>query len=359
LIKVLTVIGARPQFIKASALSRSISKREGIKECLVHTGQHFDANMSDIFFEQMKIPKPDYNLGINSMKHGAMTGTMMIEIEKVVDRENPDVLLVYGDTNSTLAGALVASKLHIPVAHVEAGLRSFNNLMPEEINRILTDRISRYLFCPTDEAVNNLRQEGFDNFHSKVFRTGDVMYDSALHFSNSENAGAVLQDLGISGDFALCTIHRAENTDDLEKLSAIVEQLNQIHKELQVVLPLHPRTKAVIEKHGLNLNVKTIAPVGYLEMLSLLKESALVITDSGGLQKEAYFFKKYCLTVRDQTEWVELVESNVNELVDPLNGGLYTAFTEALNAKHEFPTSLYGNGDASDKIAEILIKESL
>lgn len=357
MIKQLTVIGARPQFIKASALSRSIAKSDKIRECIVHTGQHFDRNMSEVFFEQMDIPKPDYNLGVNSMQHGAMTGNMMIELEKVVEQEKPDILLVYGDTNSTLAGALVASKLHIPVAHVEAGLRSFNNQMPEEINRILTDRISDLLFCPTEIAVNNLKNEGFDSFGSKIIRTGDVMYDSAMHFVELVDEEEVRKRLGIEENYVLSTIHRAENTDNSSKLRSIVEQLNMIHQDTQLVLPLHPRTKAAIKREGLKLEVKVIEPQGYLEMLALLKNAKMVVTDSGGLQKEAYFFKKYCLTVRDQTEWLELVDHEVNELVNPLDDGLIDAFNRSKKEQKDFPEALYGRANAAELITSEIIRE--
>lgn len=347
--KILTIVGARPQFIKAAAVSRAIQKTN-IQEVIVHTGQHFDTNMSDIFFEEMKIPRPDYNLEVNGMGHGAMTGQMLEKIEGVILQEKPDWVLVYGDTNSTLAGALAASKLHVKVAHVEAGLRSFNMRMPEEQNRILTDRISTILFCPTTTAVKNLKSEGYDNLDIKVENIGDVMYDAAMYYSELENKSSKLPEL--SEDFVLVTCHRAENTDDVGRLSEIVESLNEISKNKKVLFPIHPRTKNLLEKNNLKLDFDPIEPVGYFDMIELLKRCEFVMTDSGGLQKEAYFFKKFCLTMRDETEWKELVEAGVNILVGTEKDKILTA---ALNIKGvEFPKDLYGNGDASGKIITIL-----
>lgn len=354
--KIITVIGARPQFIKAAALSREFAKHEHIEEIIVHTGQHFDANMSEVFFEEMEIPKPSYNLEINSLSHGAMTGRMIEGIEEILLKEKPDLLLVYGDTNSTIAGALAAKKLHIKVAHVEAGLRSFNMEMPEEINRILTDRISDYLFCPTDSAVNNLKKEGYDSLDATIVRTGDVMQDAALFYAQkSEEKSTIISQLGLQ-KFALATLHRAENTDSKERLSQLVEGLNEIHETIcPVVLPLHPRTKAKLVAHGLELKVKLIDPLGYFDMIELLKNCALVMTDSGGLQKEAFFFRKNCVTMRDQTEWVELIENGVNVLIGADKKKLVESTRTMLNKSSNFDVNLYGNGNASVHIVTELL----
>ncbi|HIZ85321.1 MAG TPA: UDP-N-acetylglucosamine 2-epimerase (non-hydrolyzing) [Candidatus Coprenecus stercoravium] len=352
--KIVTVIGARPQFIKAAVVSRAIAAHKDIKEVIVHTGQHFDANMSDIFFEEMCIPKPDYNLNINGLGHGAMTGQMLEKIETVLLQEKPDWVLVYGDTNSTIAGALAAKKLHIKVAHVEAGLRSFNMDMPEEINRILTDRISDILFCPTETAVNNLKKEGYENINCRIIRNGDVMQDAALFYAGR----AVRPKTDIPEDFVLCTVHRAENTDDPERLRNIFSALEEISKTCRVVLPLHPRTKGKLSAIGYDTNnshILFIEPVGYLEMVWMLKHCRLVMTDSGGLQKEAYFFDKYCITLRDETEWVELVKYGYNFLAGDDKGkiiSLYNHISDKNNIEQKTP--LYGNGNAGDLIVETL-----
>src|SRR5574344_1919859 len=317
MIKILTILGARPQFIKAGSISREIAKYKEIEEVIVHTGQHYDSNMSDIFFDEMKIPKPNYFLGIGGKSHGAMTGQMIEKIEEVALKENPDWIMVYGDTNSTLAGAIVASKLHIKLAHIEAGLQSFNMKMPEEVNRILTDRVSNILFCPTDTAIQNLKNEGYENFDCKIVKSGDVMQDGAMFYKNL----AIKPNIEIKNSFILCTIHRAENTDDETRLRSIFEALNEIAKEKQIILPLHPRTKKLLEnlqtknQKLLTKNLTIIDPVGYLEMVWLIDNCDFVMTDSGGLQKEAYFFEKQCITLRDETEWVELVECGANILV--------------------------------------------
>ena len=463
--KILTILGARPQFIKAGTVSREIVKHSDIDEIIVHTGQHYDTNMSDIFFEEMQIPKPNYFLGIGGKTHGAMTGQMMEKIEEVALREKPDWVLVYGDTNSTLAGALVASKLHIKLAHIEAGLRSFNMKMPEEINRILTDRVSNILFCPTKTAVDNLKNEGFDRFYCKVVHSGDVMYDGALFYkkmakkppykieevalrekpdwvlvygdTNSTLAGALVatklhiklahieaglrsfnmkmpeeinriltdrvskwlfcptdtavknlknegfdmfdckiiksgdvmqdaalfykqfakkpQNLEIKDNFILSTIHRAENTDNKERLQNIFKALEQIAKEKQIILPLHPRTKKIIQNLNINLqNITIIEPVGYLEMVWLLEHSTLVITDSGGLQKEAFFFKKPCITSRDETEWIELIENGFNVLAGADKEKILDMY-KSFKFNNNFDIDLYGNGKASEKIIRELL----
>ena len=352
--KIVTVIGARPQFIKAAVVSRAIAAHKDIKEVIVHTGQHFDTNMSDIFFEEMCIPKPDYNLNVNGLGHGAMTGQMLEKIEAVLLQEKPDWVLVYGDTNSTIAGALAAKKLHIKVAHVEAGLRSFNMDMPEEINRILTDRISDILFCPTETAVNNLKKEGYENINCRIIRNGDVMQDAALFYAGR----AVRPKADIPEDFVLCTVHRAENTDDPERLRNIFSALEEISKTCRVVLPLHPRTKGKLSATCYDTNnshILFIEPVGYLEMVWMLKHCRLVMTDSGGLQKEAYFFDKYCITLRDETEWVELVKYGYNFLAGDDKGkiiSLYNHISDKNNIEQKTP--LYGNGNAGDLIVETL-----
>ncbi len=355
-LKLITVIGARPQFIKAAAVSRAFRAFPSIKEKIIHTGQHFDANMSDIFFEEMEIPHPHYNLKINSLSHGAMTGRMLERIEMVLIAEKPDALLVYGDTNSTLAGALAARKLHIPVMHVEAGLRSNNNAMPEETNRILTDRISQVLFCPTETAVANLRREGFEHFDCSILQVGDVMEDAALYYAPKAAARSnLLKTLHLEGrDFVLCTLHRAENTDDPARFSAIIEALNETARQMPVVLPLHPRTQKLLEKNGLQLDAVILPPIGYFDMLQLLQNAKIVMTDSGGLQKEAYFFGKFCLTLRDDTEWAELVEGAFNFLVGADKNLIMNTLEEVFSKKFPDKKNFYGGGNASVSIAEVL-----
>jgi UDP-GlcNAc3NAcA epimerase len=315
--------------------------------------------MSDIFFEEMSIPQPTFNLEVNGMGHGAMTGQMLEKIEVLLIKEKPDWVLVYGDTNSTLAGALAARKLNIRVAHVEAGLRSFNNLMPEEINRILTDRISDILFCPTDKAIKNLIEEGYDAIGIPSVKCGDVMQDAALFYSSK----AKRPSFEIPEKFALCTIHRAENTDDIKSLSNIFMALDHISKnEMVVIVPLHPRTKAKLGKLNFDFDttsIKFIDPVGYLEMVYLLKNCSLVLTDSGGLQKEAYFFEKNCVTLREETEWVELVENGFNVLAGA-NFDLILASYKKMIEKSDsnFGIKLYGYGNAGEVILNELIKIS-
>jgi len=351
--KILTILGARPQFVKAAALSREFSKRPEIKEVIVHTGQHFDHKMSDIFFEEMSIPKPNYFLDINGVSHGAMTGRMLEAIEQVILSEKPDCVLVYGDTNSTLAGALAAVKLHVPVAHVEAGLRSFNMKMPEEINRILTDRVSTLLFCPTDSAIQNLKNE---NLTSGVHKTGDVMADALFFYKVMAPEKATHFKTPPKGPFALATVHRAENTDDPERLKNIMEGLEEVNSKLPVYLPLHPRTKAKLASLGIKPTFNIIDPVGYYDMIQLLANSSLVLTDSGGLQKEAYLCDKPCVTLRDETEWVELVESGVNKLVGSDKNAIVNSSFDFTSTKVSFPKFLYGDGKSSAQIADIILK---
>ena len=351
--KVVTVVGARPQFIKAAAVSRAFLEEGGIDEVIVHTGQHFDANMSDVFFDELKIPEPHYNLDINRLGHGAMTGRMLEGIEQIIINEKPDWVLVYGDTNSTIAGALAAKKLHVKVAHVEAGLRSFNIRMPEEVNRILTDRISDVVFCPTDEAVSNLMKEGFDSLDVQIVKNGDVMQDAALFYSGI----AKKPPFELPDNFVLMTMHRAENTDDLSRLSEIIESINEINQETPVVWLIHPRTKKIIERENIEVNFRVVDPVGYLEMIYLLKKCSLVMTDSGGLQKEAFFFGKNCVTLRDETEWVELIENNYNVLVGAEGTKIKEGFQIMIHKKNDFNLDLYGKGVASAIIAKKILDE--
>ena len=353
--KIVTILGARPQFVKAAVLSRVISKHKGVEEIIIHTGQHYDANMSDIFFNEMDIPKPKYNLAINGLSHGAMTGQMLIKIEEVLLNEKPDLVVVYGDTNSTLAGALAAKKMDIKVAHVEAGLRSFNMKMPEEVNRILTDRISDLLLCPTDTAVENLQNEGFENIPCKIKKSGDIMKDAVEYYSKvSGEKSSIINDLNLQKDaFVLATIHRQENTDDLENLKSIFQGLEAISKVKQVVLPLHPRTKAILEKNKLFCNLKIINPVGYFDMLELLKNCNLVITDSGGLQKEAFFNKKHCIIAREETEWVELVSNGFAKIVGSDSQKMVDSFKGFQNSTVDFSINLYGNNVGEKMYDEI------
>ncbi len=357
MLKILTIVGARPQFVKAAALSRALKKFE-MEEVLVHTGQHFDENMAEIFFREMEIPRPKYNLGINSLSHGAMTGRMLEEIEKVLLAEKPSAVVVFGDTNSTIAGALAASKLHVPVAHVEAGLRSFNMRMPEEINRILTDRISDFLFCPTETAVKNLHREGFENFKCKIENVGDVMYDVARFYSRiSAEKSSIVKELGLKNEpFVLATLHRQENTDDLNRLNAIVDALNALSHKFQIVLPLHPRTRNILEREKIRLDFQPISPVGYFDMIELLKHCSFVISDSGGVQKEAFFFEKHCLVTRDETEWTELVDLNYNLMVGASKERILQQAYEVSNKNSTYQEKPYGQGDAAEKIASYLKK---
>lgn len=357
--KIVTIIGARPQFIKASVVSKKF-KETNIQEILVHTGQHFDKNMSNIFFEEMGIPLPDYNLDINGLSHGAMTGQMLEKIEEILIKEKPDYVLVYGDTNSTLAGALAAAKIHIPVIHIEAGLRSFNMNMPEEINRILTDRISSILFCPTDEAIKNISNEGFATDNVSVVKCGDVMEESAIYFNKiAKEKTTILKQLGLEIDnYILATIHRAENTDNPEKLRAIFGSLDKINKETKVILPLHPRTANIIKSLGIKTNVTIIEPVGYLDMTILTSNAKLIMTDSGGLQKEAFFFNKYCITLREETEWVELVDNEYNFLTGSDSEKIVKTFYNLKNKKFSKHHSFYGGGNAAQKITDYLLNIS-
>jgi UDP-GlcNAc3NAcA epimerase len=350
--KVMTIAGTRPQLVKVAAVSRVL--RESFEEVLVNTGQHYDYQMAGVFFDELKIAKPDYDLGIGSDTHGRQTGKMLIAVEEVVEREKPDVILVYGDTNSTLAGAIVASKLHIPLVHIEAGLRSYNKKMPEEINRIMTDHVATLLFAPSDLAVENLAQEGIQE---GVHQVGDVMYDAVLYnMEIAEQAHSLGKFNLTSGQYILSTIHRAENTDNRDRLEAILKAFKALDEK--VVLPLHPRTKSKIEVFGLNSilenapKIEIIEPLSYLEMLLLEKHAKAIVTDSGGVQKEAYFAKVPCVTLRDQTEWTETIEAGWNQLVNPLTDNLPEILANVESGKPI--ENLYGDGEAAKKIIAIM-----
>lgn len=356
--KIMTVVGARPQFIKASVVSRLLRGYPGIEERIVHTGQHYDTNMSAVFFDELNIPKPDYNLNVGSGSHGAQTGAMLKAIEEVFLSYRPDYVVVYGDTNSTLAGALAAAKLHIPVAHVEAGLRSYNRYMPEEVNRVLTDHLSTTLFAPTITALDNLRREGITG--SSVHLVGDVMYDAVLYFSQLADArSTILSDLQLEPkSYILATIHRAENTDDLQRLRTIFDGLATVSRDITVVLPLHPRTRRILESDNLlkklSQSIRLCDPVGYLDMLMLEKSAQVIVTDSGGVQKEAFFHKIPCVTLRTETEWAELVELGWNVLLPPKDPVEMGHVIRSVIGRQGRMGAPYGNGDASKKIVEIL-----
>lgn len=339
--KIFTVLGARPQFIKAAPVSRALA-RVGLSESIVHTGQHFDALMSDIFFDELDIPKPAYNLEVNSLGHGAMTGRMLEKLEEAMLAEKPDLVLIYGDTNSTIAGALAAAKLNIPVAHVEAGLRSFNRRMPEEINRVVADHVSALLFCPTRAAVANLGAEGITK---GVHAVGDVMYDTTLAaVKRAQGRSTIIEALGLTpGGYAVATVHRAENTDDPARLAKVIAWLEAAARETPIVMPVHPRTRKLLASCGVvPAGLTLIDPVGYLDMARLLSRAAAVFTDSGGLQKEAYFHRVPCVTLRDETEWVETIEAGWNRL--------WTS--EGYAPRRDIAD--YGGGDASEKIAKLI-----
>jgi UDP-GlcNAc3NAcA epimerase len=357
-ISIVTIVGARPQFIKAAVVSRLIRRdySEAISEYLVHTGQHYDSNMSEVFFSELDIPAPDVNLEVGSGSHGRMTGEMLWRIEELLLERRPDYVLIYGDTNSTMAGALAASKLNIPVAHVEAGLRSYDMRMPEEQNRIVADHVSSILFAPTSVAVSNLRSEGISK---GVELVGDVMYDAALHYANKVNrrsrSDTLSERLGIDGEFFLLTLHRAENTDDGHRLRSILGAFND-PGSTPCIFPVHPRTTAAIKRHGLSIpaSVRPIEPIGYLDMIELEQHAKFIVTDSGGVQKEAYFHKRPCITLRESTEWVETVDAGANILV-----GADEASIRAAVASPPQPTqweSPYGDGDAGRAILEILAR---
>jgi UDP-GlcNAc3NAcA epimerase len=360
--KLVTVVGARPQFVKAATLSRAIARHNAahpaatMVEKIVHTGQHYDANMSDVFFDELQIPAPAFHLGIGSGSHGAQTGRMLEAIEAVIADERPDAVLVYGDTNSTLAAAVAASKLHVPVAHVEAGLRSFNRRMPEEINRVVADHLSRWLFCPTRVAVDNLSREGVTQ---GVENVGDVMYDGMLHYRANAHEHALARCEVVPHRYVLATVHRAENTDDPARLVAVIDSLGDAARRFgRVILALHPRTRAALIQQSIAMppGVHVIEPAPYLEMIALLAHARLVMTDSGGVQKEAFFLEVPCLTLREETEWVETLECDANRLAgaDPVRA---RAAFDALAAgawKPDFTARPYGSGHAAEAIVASL-----
>ncbi len=354
--KIITIIGARPQFVKAAVVSRALKlHKDDLIEKIIHTGQHFDTNMSDIFFKELDIPKPHFHLGVGGGTHGQNTGRMIEKIEAVLLQEKPSLVLVFGDTDSTLAGAIASVKLHIPIAHIEAGLRSFNRKMPEEINRILTDHTADILFTPTSNATNYALSEGIAK--EKIRQVGDVMYDAALYYtSKAENQDILLQNLQLkSKKFILTTLHRAENVDNKKRLQQIFNGLAK--SNMTVILPMHPRTKKRMQEFGISVpaNFNIIEPVGYLEMLVLEKQASIIATDSGGVQKEAYFHKTPCVTMRDETEWVELVECGANILTGADENKIDAAIRISLNTSSEiFNKPLYGNGDAGLLIAKTI-----
>ena len=380
MIKIVTIIGARPQIIKAAALSRAIKNNfsSQITEIIVHTGQHYDDNMSQVFFDELEIPLPNYNLNVGSGNHGKQTATMISAIEDVLLIEKPNAIVLYGDTNSTLAGAMAASKIHIPVIHIEAGLRSFNKSMPEEINRIMCDHVSTLLFSPTKTGFNNLIQEGFlsqtkapysiDN--PKIYHCGDVMYDNSLFFSKiSDVKTSIINDLKLKNNgFILATIHRNNNTDEPIRLNALFKSLNDIsiNHQLQIVLPLHPRTsnlldrnlsKDLVEAIRLNSNFKIISPVSFLEMLALEKNCCLVMTDSGGVQKEAFYFEKPCVILRPETEWIELLENGAALIADADENKIKFSFEQLIAKKDLSFPKLYGDGNAAEFICSEIINQ--
>ena len=377
MIKIVTIIGARPQIIKAAALSRAIKNNfsNEIEEIIVHTGQHYDQNMSQVFFDELGIPAPNYNLGVGSGKHGEQTAKMIDGIEEILLKENPDYLVVYGDTNSTLAGAIAASKIHIPIVHIEAGLRSFNKALPEEINRICCDHCSTMLFSPTVTGYKNLVNEGFNPENKKpftidnpgIYHCGDVMYDNSLYFSskaNSQQPIANSQQPIANSQYILCTIHRNNNTDEPERLSAIVKALLRLSKEEEIVIPLHPRTKKLLDVNLSsdiynelinNERIHIIPPTSFLEMISLEKNASIVITDSGGVQKEAYFFKKPCIIMRSETEWKEIVEVGATIIADANEENIVNGYYHFKDNKiAEYP-ELFGDGKAAEFICNELI----
>ena len=377
--KIVTIVGARPQFVKAGAVNRAIeelNKRgKRIQEILVHTGQHYDYLMNKVFFEELKLPKPDHHLGVGSGSHAMQTGLILARIEVVLRKEKPDTVMVYGDTNSTLAGALAASKLNIPVAHVEAGLRSYNRTMPEEINRLVTDHLSTLLFCPTDQGVRNLVKEGIKNGEGRIVgKVGDVMYDSILYYSKlAEKRSTILRNLRLfpaktpnsklqTPSYHLATLHRAENTDNPKKLESILKALDEIGKSTPVILPLHPRTKKMIKVYHLFSdfkNIKFIEPVSYLDMLKLEKNAKAILTDSGGVQKEAYWLRVPCFTLREETEWMETIESGWNVLTGTEGKRILREVGRLdKRRRHLKGHGIFGDGRASQKIVQTLRRHS-
>lgn len=358
--KLITIVGARPQFIKAAVISRLLRNTDGLDEILVHTGQHHDDNMSNIFFQEMDIPEPHYNLGIHGTFQGETTGRMLGATEAVLLKEKPDLVLVYGDTNSTLAGALAATKLHIPIAHIEAGVRSYNWQMPEEVNRIVTDRLADFRFCPSAVAVANLQREGIEN---NVFNVGDIMFDAALYYKNKlQPTPDCRRLLGVLGEkYYLTTLHRAENTNDESRLREILIALNHVSKHnFPIVLPLHPRTRKLIEQYRIAVpDIVICDPVGYGDMITLLRNCSAVFTDSGGLQKEAYYFQKPCLTLRDETEWQELVEEGYNRIVGADRETIIKGAADICAIEYNWKFDIYGDGTTGQQIIRLILDKML
>lgn len=378
--RIVTIVGARPQIIKSSAINRAIQThfKDELEEIIVHTGQHYDENMSEVFFQELGIPQPNYNLNVGSGSHGSQTAKMLEGLETIFLKEKPDAVLVYGDTNSTIAGALAAVKIHIPLIHVEAGLRSFNKAMPEEVNRIACDHMSTLLFVPSITGMENLMHEGFKLHdqkkasanHPKVYHCGDVMFDNSLFFSHiSDQKSTIISDNGlIKDEYILSTVHRDSNTDIAENMEEIFSALLEIQEKsgLAIVLPIHPRTKGkmseqlsygLFEKIRLNSNFKIIPPAGFIDIISLEKNARMIITDSGGLQKEAYFFQKPCIILRPQTEWIEIVENGNAILADASKSRILEAFEELFNKKDLTYPDLYGDGKASIFICEKILAD--
>lgn len=379
MLKLLTIIGARPQIIKSAAISRAIQSyySKEVQEVIVHTGQHYDSKMSAIFFEELQIPLPNYNLQVGSGKHGEQTAKMIIGIEEILEKEEPDFLVIYGDTNSTLAGAIAASKIHVPIVHIEAGLRSYNKKMPEELNRILADHVSTFLFSPTITGMKNLQKEGFNlqtvapftANNPGIFNVGDVMYDNSLHFAEIASQKVnIIQQLGLGkGKYVLATIHRNNNTDDATRLNEIFKAFVHISNEVKIVLPLHPRTLKQIEQlldksllSSLNhSSILLIPPVSYMEMIQLEENAQIIITDSGGVQKEAYFFSKPCIILRSETEWVEIIESGSGVLCDANKEVIIENFNFFIRKEKILFNNIYGAGDAAVNIIDILLSAKL
>jgi UDP-GlcNAc3NAcA epimerase len=354
--KILSVIGARPQFVKMAALYRAIQEKNGLQSVIVHTGQHYDPNMSDIFFKELELPEPDYNLNINQLSRAEAISQMTAAIIQILRNEEPDVVVVFGDTNSTLAGALASHQANIPLAHIEAGLRSYDTSMPEEVNRVKTDQLSDMLFCPTQQAIENLKKEGIAN---KVYLSGDIMLD-AINYHSQKIKDSKRHTSNIpSHEFILCTLHREHLIESKEELANVVTALNKINKNTPILMPAHPRTKKAIEKCLTSPEFQIIEPVGYREMLTLLNNCKLVITDSGGLQKEAYWCKKMCITIRNETEWKELVDAGVNILAGTDSEKIWNAYNTAQNIKGDFSKSFYGDGTAANKIVDIISADHL
>jgi UDP-GlcNAc3NAcA epimerase len=354
---IVTVVGARPQFIKVAPVSRAFQRSELINDIVVHTGQHFDENMSGVFFSELGLAKPSYVLDVSGGGHGEMTGSMLQKLEPLLEKLKPDAVLVYGDTNTTLAGALAAAKLHLPVLHIEAGLRSFNRRMPEEINRVVTDHLSQLLFSTTRQSTANLLHEGIGS--DKIHEVGDVMFDASLLFAErARSESSILTEHQLeSGKYVLATIHRAENTDDPDNLRMLIEALERVAVDVPVIIPLHPRTRKVLASANKNFTaVKAIDPVGYLDITSLISHAAVIATDSGGLQKEAFFHEVPCVVLREETEWTELVDLGWNRLAPPSNGGIAEAILSSVGSRGEIAHP-YGDGHASQKITDVILKD--